>query len=63
MKRIVIVGAGFSGSVVARELAAAGFPTVRIRPDADPVHREIDLERPQCQRCGWPMLTDLGVEA
>jgi hypothetical protein len=23
----------------------------------------IDLERPQCQRCGWPMLTDLGAEA
>ena len=24
---------------------------------------EIDLRRPQCQRCGWPMLTDLGAEA
>lgn len=24
---------------------------------------EIDLKRPQCQRCGWPMLTDLGAEA
>lgn len=23
----------------------------------------IALERPQCQRCGWPMLTDLGAEA
>lgn len=23
----------------------------------------IEIERPQCQRCGWPMLTDLGVEA
>ena len=32
-------------ALVARELAAAGFPTLRIRPDADPVHREIDPER------------------
>jgi hypothetical protein len=32
-------------ALVARELAAAGFPTVRIRPDAEPVHREIDPER------------------
>jgi pimeloyl-ACP methyl ester carboxylesterase len=32
-------------ALVARELAASGFPTVRIRPDADPVHREIDPAR------------------
>jgi hypothetical protein len=32
-------------ALVARELAAAGFPTVRIRPDAEPVHREIDPDR------------------
>ncbi len=32
-------------ALVARGLAAAGFPTLRIRPDADPLHREIDLDR------------------
>lgn len=32
-------------ALVARGLAAAGFPTLRIRPDSDPVHREIDPER------------------
>src|SRR5687767_6769329 len=32
-------------ALVARELAAAGFPTLRIRPDADPAHREIDPPR------------------
>jgi pimeloyl-ACP methyl ester carboxylesterase len=32
-------------ALVARELAAAGFPTLRIRPDADPLHREIDPAR------------------
>lgn len=32
-------------ALVARELAAAGFPTLRIRPDAEPVHREIDPRR------------------
>jgi hypothetical protein len=42
-------------ALVARELAAAGFPTLRIRPDADPVHREIDLERRLAE-------TEAGVE-
>lgn len=32
-------------ALVARELAAAGFPTLRIRPDAETVHREIDPRR------------------
>jgi hypothetical protein len=32
-------------ALVARELAAAGFPTVRIRPDSGLVHREIDPAR------------------
>jgi hypothetical protein len=32
-------------ALVARELASAGFPTLRIRPDADPVHAEIDPAR------------------
>src|SRR5688572_17846790 len=30
---------------VPRGLAASGFPVLRIRPDADPLHREIDLAR------------------
>ncbi len=32
-------------AIVARELAAAGFPTLRIRPDADPLHRHLDPHR------------------
>jgi hypothetical protein len=32
-------------ALVARGLAASGFPVLRIRPDADPLHREIDLAR------------------
>jgi hypothetical protein len=32
-------------ALVARELAAAGFPTLRIRPDADPLHRQLDPHR------------------
>lgn len=23
----------------------------------------IEIERPTCQRCGWPMLTDVGARA
>ncbi|MGH3072859.1 MAG: hypothetical protein ACRDNB_11420 [Gaiellaceae bacterium] len=32
-------------ALVARTLAAAGFVSLRIRPDADPVQREIDLSK------------------
>lgn len=52
-------------ALVARGLARSGFPTLRIRPDADPLHREIDPGRrlDEIEAAAELLRAETGVEA